>query len=152
MTGVSFLVSLIGIEDSMSIRSYCSASSSSSQSKSSASGGNVDSDSSSSECEHDSEPPLKIQCTDKTKKYRSVSKRKYSKSWEKEFSWLLYDEDSEGTFCRYYKESGRSLQRTGGVWVTKPFKNWKKATEKMRAHEKSESHVRASEAVLLAAR
>ena len=58
--------------------------------------------------------------------YRSVStKRKYSKSWEKDFSWLYYHEDSEGAFC---KQSGISgLQCTGGVWVTNPFNNWKKA-------------------------
>ena len=60
---------------------------------------------------------------------------------------LTYDEDSKGAFCRTCK---RSLQRTG-VWVTKPFQNWKKAVEKMRAHEQSESHIQVSEALLLAA-
>lgn len=110
---------------------------------------------SSSESDHDIGPPIKRKCTesDKGMKYRSkASKRKYSKSWEKEFRWLMYDEDSDGAFCRTCKESGRSLQRTGGVWVTKPFQNWKKAVEKMRAHERSESHIQASEALLLAAK
>ena len=46
-------------------------------------------------------------------------------------------------------ESGRSLQRTGGVWVTRSFHNWKKAVERMRAHERSEFHTQASEAHLL---
>ena len=37
--------------------------------------------------------------------------------------------------------SGRSLQRTGGAWITKPFTNWKKATQKMKSHSKSEVHL-----------
>ena len=42
------------------------------------------------------------------------------------------------------------MQCTGGMWVTKPFQNWKKAAEKKRAHERSESHIQASQALLLA--
>ena len=91
-----------------------------------------------------SPPPSKKVCkSSKNKRYhRSVStKRKYSKSWEKDFSWLYYDEDSEGAFCKICKQSGISgLQRTGGVWVTKHFKNWKKAVEKMKAHSRSDFH------------
>jgi len=33
--------------------------------------------------------------------------------------------------------------------VTKPFRNWKKAIEKMKSHEKSSFHIRASQALLL---
>jgi hypothetical protein len=58
-------------------------------------------------------------------------------SWVKEYSWLYYDKDHEGAFCKICKQSGMSsshVQRSGGVWVTKPFKNWKKAVEKMKAH------------------
>ena len=36
---------------------------------------------------------------------------------------------------------GRSLQRTGGAWITKPFTNWKKVTQKMKSHAKSEVHL-----------
>ena len=36
---------------------------------------------------------------------------------------------------------GRSLQSTGGTWITKPFTNWKKATQKMKSHSKSEGHL-----------
>ena len=63
------------------------------------------------------------------KYHRRSSNRKYLKAWEKDFSWLEYDADSEGTFCKVCKtfHSGRSLERTGGVWTTKPFTNWKKA-------------------------
>ena len=103
-----------------------------------------------------SPPPSKKVCkSSKNKRYhRSVStKRKYSKSWEKDFSWLHYDEDSEGAFCKICKQSGISgLQRTGGVWVTKSFKNWKKAVEKMKAHSRSDSHSHATQAMLAAKR
>ena len=35
---------------------------------------------------------------------------------------------------------GRCLQRTGGAWITTQFTNWKKATQKMKSHSKSEVH------------
>ena len=82
-------------------------------------------------------------------KYRIPSKsssRKYQKKWEKDFTWLEYDADCDGAFCKLYKTSGKSLERTGGVWTTKPFSNWKKAVEKMKAHAKSDAHIRASQA------
>lgn len=40
------------------------------------------------------------------------------------------------------------LKKTGSAWITKPFKNWKKAVDKMRAH----SHIKHCESELLAAR
>lgn len=87
----------------------------------------------------------------KRAKYRSVqnSQRKYCNTWENNFSWLEYDKDCNGAFCKICRKSGRSLQRTGGVWVTKPFSNWKKAVEKMKAHE---AHIDATQAVLAAER
>lgn len=45
---------------------------------------------------------------------------------------------------------GKSLERTGGVWVAKPFTNWKKAVEKMKAHEQSVGHGMAKESALAA--
>jgi len=41
-------------------------------------------------------------------------------------------------------------QKTGGAWITKPFKNWEKAVERMRAHAKSDAHIRCSEAEVTA--
>ena len=38
---------------------------------------------------------------------------------------------------------------TRGVWVTKPFQNWKKGTERMKAHKRSNLHTRASQALLV---
>ena len=58
---------------------------------------------------------------------------------------MEYDEDAKGAFCRLRKKSGKSLQRTAGVWVTKPFSNWKKAVEKMKTHEKSDAHSQAKD-------
>ena len=39
------------------------------------------------------------------------------------------------------QKGGRSLQRTGGAWITKPFTNWKKTTQKMKSHSKSGVHL-----------
>ena len=44
------------------------------------------------------------------------------------------------------------LQRTGGAWITKPFNNWKKAIEKMRAHARSDIHIQSCETEMVAAR
>ena len=70
-----------------------------------------------------------------------ASKRNYNKNWEKKFTWLEYSEDHQGVFCKVCKKRGVSLERTGGAWITKPFNNWKKALEKMRAHSQSEVHI-----------
>ena len=39
------------------------------------------------------------------------------------------------------REGARSLQRTGGAWITKPFTNWKMGSQKMKSHSKSEVHL-----------
>ena len=44
---------------------------------------------------------------------------------------------------------GQSSQRSGGVWITKPFQNWKKAVQKKKDHASSESHLRQVEAELI---
>ena len=62
-----------------------------------------------------------------------------TKSGKKLFPWLEFDENLQGVFCKLFKKGGRSLQRTGGI--TKPFTNWKKATQKMKSHSKSEMHL-----------
>lgn len=87
-------------------------------------------------------------------KYRAkLGQRKYNKKWEKDFPWLEFDENYQGAFCKICrKREQHSVQKTGGAWITKPFKNWKKAVEKMRAHAQSDAHIRHTEAELLAAR
>ena len=52
-----------------------------------------------------------------------------TKSGKKTFPWLEFEENLQGAFCKLCKKGGRSLQRTGGVWITKPFTNWKKVTQ-----------------------
>ena len=69
----------------------------------------------------------------------SSSSRKYQKRWGKDFTWLEYDVDCDSALCKLYKIYGKtSLERTGGVWTTRPFTNWKKAVEKMKAHASSD--------------
>ena len=67
--------------------------------------------------------------------------RRHNKKWEETFPWLEFDENLQDAFCKSCKKGGRSLQRTGGAWITKPFTNWKKATQKMKSHSKSEVHL-----------
>ena len=80
---------------------------------------------------------------------------KYNKKWAKDFPWLEYDGNFQGAFCKICRKvetRGQSLQGSGGVWVTKPFRNWKKAVQKMKEHGSSESHLRQVEAELIVSR
>ena len=133
----------------MDIRSYFSSSSKPSTSVASSNSN------SSSEEERDITPSKKpcistSEHSKKQSKYRTTStssSRKYQKRWEKDFTWLEYDVDYEGAFCKLCKTYGRTLvERTGGVWTTRPFTNWKKAIEKMKAHASSDTHIKASQA------
>lgn len=90
----------------------------------------------------------KKQCRRET----ASTSRKYNK---KEFPWLEFDENYQGAFCkicRNLETQCPTLQGSGGVWVTMPFKNWKKAIQKMKAHAGSDTHLRHAEAELLAKR
>ena len=62
-------------------------------------------------------------------------------NWEETFPWSEFDENLQGAFCKLCKKGGRSLQRTGGAWITKPFTSWKKETQKMKSHSKNEVHL-----------
>lgn len=111
-----------------------------------ASGSAVHSDVGSESDSHLSEPnPPKKHCPSASIPSSSSSSRsstrKYNKQWELTFPWLEFDENLQGAFCKVCKKNGRSLQRIGGAWISKPFCNWKKATQKMRAHSQSETHL-----------
>ena len=97
------------------------------------------------ESEIDVQPnPPKKHCSSSTSKSPSKSGsgiRRYNKKWEETFPWLEFDESLQGAFCELCKKGGRSLQRTGGAWITKPFTNCKKATQKIKSHSKSEVHL-----------
>ena len=72
--------------------------------------------------------PPKKNCPSSTSKAPSKSGsgiRRYNKKREETFPRLEFDENSLGAFCKFSKKGGRSLQRTGGAWITKPFTNWK---------------------------
>ena len=42
---------------------------------------------------------------------------------------------------KIYRVHSAKQKGTGGTWITKPFTNWKKATQKMKSHSKSEVHL-----------
>ena len=49
------------------------------------------------------------------------------------FPWLEYDENYQGAFCKVCRKSGsqgHTSQGSGGVWITKPFQNWKNGSAK----------------------
>ena len=78
----------------MDVRSYFRASSPSPVASSSSHRTNESSSSDSdSDTAAEPSPPKKL-CREKHRPL--TSKRKYSKSWEKDFNWLLYDEDLDG--------------------------------------------------------
>ena len=97
----------------------------------------------------DTEPPApKKQCQGLTSQAASspqgslsAKRRRYLKRWESDFHWLEYDEDLQGAFCKHCKKWGKSNAKNRGTWITKPFSNWKKATEKMKEHAESEGHL-----------
>jgi len=45
------------------------------------------------------------------------------KKWEKNFEWLVYDEDLQGVSVNTAKNGAKASNKTGGTWVTKPFHN-----------------------------
>ena len=68
------------------------------------------------------EKNAKRQCSSSTvhEKHRSkyrlpTSNRKYNKKWEESFTWLTYDDNFQGAFCKVCRKRGISLQRTGGT-------------------------------------
>ena len=49
-----------------------------------------------------------------------------TKKWEETLPWLEFDENLQGALCKLCKKGGRSLQRTGGTWITKQIELEKK--------------------------
>jgi len=94
-------------------------------------------DSSDSELgETESGSPNKKACREKFRP--SKSKRKYSKIWEKDFSWLVYDENIDSSFCKVYKQvtAQKIMQHTGGVWVQSHLEIGKKQLKRWRPTKK----------------
>lgn len=82
------------------------------------------------------------------KSHSEKSNRHYSKKWEKDLAGSCMMETLMVAIVEFANEHSCS----GGVWVTMPFHNWKKATENMKYHEKTSFHVRASQSLLITSR
>ena len=83
------------------------------------------------------------------KRVCTQSNRKYNKKLEKSFHWLQYDEDIDGALCNVCKKWAHPASSCG-VWIDKPFTNWKKAIEKMRSHDSSKLHLECCQIALKA--
>lgn len=73
--------------------------------------------------------------------------RRYNKNWEQKYSWLIYNEEKGGAFCKlcenFMKNDEKVLQKTGGVFITVPFTSFRKAlgnNGKLEKHEHSSAH------------
>ncbi|KAF5295072.1 hypothetical protein FQA39_LY13223 [Lamprigera yunnana] len=78
--------------------------------------------------------------------------RHYNKQWEQKNSWLVYEEEIGSAFCRlcqiFMKNEAKVLQKTGGVFLTVPFKSFKKTLGKnckLQKHEHSSAHTISAE-------
>ena len=87
------------------------------------------------ESEIDVQPnPPKKHCSSSTSKPHSKSGsgiRRKNKKLEETFPWLELMKIYRVHSANYAKRLEDLFQRTGGAWITKPFTNWKKATQKM---------------------
>jgi len=57
---------------------------------------------------------------------------RFQHKWLQSFSWLCYSEKFNGAFCKYcviFASCGGIGSQLLGVFVTKPFQNWKKSKE-----------------------
>ena len=105
----------------MDIRSYFGKASTQSTSASRLSSSSSEEESDVESLELEVSPPKK-HCTStvslstptstkkRAKHCSTTSSRKYNTKWEKDFSWLEYDEDCNGAFCKVCRKSGKSLQ------------------------------------------
>ena len=101
----------------MGIRSFRASSSKSTDIMSSSEDEN-ESSKSDTECLEPSSAKRKCSSSTVHEKCRSkyrlpTSNRKYNKKWEESFTWLTYDDNFQGAFCKDSRERGISLQRTG---------------------------------------
>ena len=72
-------------------------------------------------------------------------KLKFQPHWKKIYSRINYNSVTNGMLCQYCshicKEDREVLKHTqGAAWISFPMSNWKKALDKMKAHEASAWH------------
>ena len=96
------------------------------------------------ECEIDVQPNLpKKHCSSFTSKPPSKSGygiRRFSKKWEETFPWLEFDENLQGASANYEKRVKDLFRGLVGL-LDHQTTNWKKTTQKMKSHSKSEVHL-----------
>ncbi|CAG2205185.1 unnamed protein product [Mytilus edulis] len=77
--------------------------------------------------------------------YPTTKARKYSKEWEKRYSWLRYSVLEDASYCSYCVSFGQG----DGLFKTKGFSDWKNAVGEKRGtfkiHEISKMHTEAME-------
>ena len=71
------------------------------------------------------QPPEKIAATSSSTSKKNLT---YDASWKKKQSWMNYDSTLKGMVCTVCKVYGKVPVQGGGAWVTRPVKNWVKAT------------------------
>ena len=81
---------------------------------------------------------------DKTNKSSTIRKYMdklgYNSSWKRKHTWMDYDQIQKGMICTICKVYGKVPVQAKGAWVTRPVKNWVKATALLVKHEKSDWH------------
>lgn len=78
---------------------------------------------------------------------RNFGKRKlrFRREWVESWEWLTYSPTRNGVFCKYCVvfssgTAGKGSHQTLGSFVSKPFDNWKDATERFREHSAAKYH------------
>lgn len=78
---------------------------------------------------------------------RDFGKRKlrFRREWIESWEWLTYSPTRNGVFCKYCVvfssgTAGKGSHQTLGSFVSKPFDNWKDATERFREHSAAKYH------------
>ncbi|KAJ8895236.1 hypothetical protein PR048_000561 [Dryococelus australis] len=71
--------------------------------------------------------------------------RTFQKSWKTSFSWLEWVESSDKVFCKTCKKAEANgflkfITKKDDTFISVGFSNWKKALEKFRSHETTETH------------
>ena len=71
--------------------------------------------------------------------------RSFQASWLKTYPWLVYSESEDGEYCKccvLFAHLASNI--TTGALVKLPMKNWNKATDILKDHQKKEYHITAS--------
>ena len=74
--------------------------------------------------------------------------RAFQHSWFERFTWLHYCESSDSVLCYYCsKMPMNGCTKKDEAFVSKGFRNWKKALEKFKEHEISDCHRTANDEI-----